>query len=400
MARPLCAAEQSSSMVDDADREQALYADLSRLNNELTRIERRLKKSNAQLDQANRELQALYESLPVGIFRADATGTIEHANERFCTLTGVASAADWLSRVHREDAQSMVQRWRETIRRGVPFEGVHRHVGDDRLVRHVEIKAVPLRDESGGLASIVGVATDVTERVVAEAQQREIERQKALGQLTAGLAHNLNNILMVILNSAEQLCEELPPGHALLAAARRNMAATERAALLTRRLLIYAGHGGLVSGRLDVDAAMEAICHDLGAALPASHALSVTLGAGGAAIGINKVLLAETLQELVTNAQTAMPDGGTIRIATTLSDDATSGRRTAVISVSDTGIGMDEQALHRATEPFFTTREIGHSIGLGLSLADGAARIAGGVLVLRSEPGKGTTAELRLPVRQ
>ena len=387
-------------MVDDANRDSALYADLSRLNNELTRIERRLKKSNAQLYEANRELQALYESLPVGIFRANGAGTIEHANERFCTLAGVASAADWLGRVHRDDAPSVSQAWRETIRRGVPFESVHRHVSEGGLARHVEIKAMPFRDETGGLASIVGVATDVTERVAAEAQQREIERQKALGQLTAGLAHNLNNILMVILNSADQLCEELPPGHALLAAARRNMAATERAALLTRRLMIYAGHGGLVSGRLDVDAAMETICRDLGAALPASHVLSVTLGAGGAGIGINKVLLAETLQELVTNAQTAMPDGGTIRIKTTLGDDAAGARGTVVISVSDTGVGMDEQALHRATEPFFTTREIGHSIGLGLSLVDGAARIAGGVLVLRSEPGKGTTAELRLPVRQ
>ncbi|MCX7364736.1 MAG: ATP-binding protein [Alphaproteobacteria bacterium] len=381
------------------DEDCAIYADLARLNNELTRIERQLTKANLQLGRANRELRALYESLPVGIFRANATGRIEQANTRFCTLAGVSSATEWLGRVHTDDAEAVSRLWRETILHGVAFESVHRQLNAGRPPRHIQMKAVALREESDRLVGIVGVAEDVTERIVAEEQQREIERQDAVRQLTGGLAHNLNNILMVIVNSAEQLCDELPPGDELQAAARMNMAATERAALLTRRLMIYAGHGGLVFGRVKVDSAVRAICRDLGAALGGSHELALRLRAPGMAIKINEVLLTETLQELITNAQAAMPQGGTIHIATRPGvEGEAAGRRTVVISVTDSGTGMGEEILKRAKEPFFTTRGIGQGVGLGLSLADGAARIAGGVLDIRSQAGKGTTVELRLPV--
>lgn len=387
----------AGQVIPAIDEDCAIYADLARLNNELTRIERQLTKANLQLGGANRELRALYESLPVGIFRANATGRIEQANTRFCTLAGVSSATEWLGRVHPDDAEAVSRSWRETILHGVAFESVHRQLNDGRPLRHIQVKAVALRDENDRLVGIVGVAEDVTERLVAEEHQREIERQDAVRQLTAGLAHNLNNILMVIVNSAEQLCEELPPGE-LQATAMRNMAATERAALLTRRLMIYAGHGGLVFGRVTVDPAMKTICRDLSAALTGSYKLAVRLGAPGMAIKINEVLLTETLQELVTNAQAAMPQGGTIHIATAPGmEDEMWGRRTVVISVTDSGVGMSEEILKRAIEPFFTTRGIGQGIGLGLSLADGAARIAGGVLDIRSQAGKGTTVELRLP---
>lgn len=382
-----------------SDADVAIYGDLARLNNELATAERRLIKTNLQLDRANRELRALYESLPVGIFRADATGRIEQANRRFGALTGVAAPEDWLGHVHGEDAEAVGRSWREMILRGVAFESVHRQSIDGHSPRHVKMQAVSLKDTSDNPAGIVGVVEDVSEQLRAEEQQREIERREAVAELTGGLAHNLNNIMMVVLSSAERLCEDLPPAHELQAVAHRNMVAAERAAELTRRLVIYAGHGGLVFGRVEVDPAVEAIGRDLRATLAARYELILKLGAPGLAIKINRILLTETLQELVSNAKAAMPEGGRIELATAPGTDAeTPDRRLVVISVKDRGVGMDAKTLRRAREPFYTTREIGKGVGLGLSLADGAARIADGVLKIRTRPGRGTVVELRLPI--
>jgi PAS domain S-box-containing protein len=377
----------------------AVYDDLSRLNNELATTERRLTKSNLDLDRANRELRAFYETLPVGIFRADVTGRVEHANKRFCTLTGASSPAEWLGRVQGEDAESVNRRWRKTILHGVAFDSVHRQLNEGQPARHVEMKAVVLRDENAKTVGIVGLVEDISERARIEEQQREIERYDAIQQLIGGLAHNLNNIMMVMLSSAEQLSDELPSQHALHAAALNNMAATERAALLTRRLLAYAGAGGMFSGKVEVDSTIEAICRDLRAELGDRHELSMSLGAPNKAIKIGSDLFVETVQELVRNAKAAMSQGGIIRLSTALaSENEAANRCIVVITVADEGIGMDDETLRRAKEPFFTTREVGRGVGLGLSLADGMARIAGGGLAIRSQSGKGTVVELRLPV--
>jgi signal transduction histidine kinase len=261
------------------------------------------------------------------------------------------------------------------------------------------MKAVVLRDENAKIVGIVGLVEDVSERARIEEQQHEIERYDAIQQLIGGLAHNLNNIMMVMLSSAEQLSDELPSQHALYVTALNNMAATERAALLTRRLLVYAGAGGMFAGKVRVDSTIEATCRDLRAELGDRHELSMILEAPSESIKIGNNLLAETVQELVRNAKSAMPQGGIIHLSTmlVLENDAAN-RRVVVIMVADCGVGMNEETLRHAKEPFFTTREVGQGIGLGLSLADGMARIAGGVLAIRSQLGKGTVVELRLPV--
>jgi PAS domain S-box-containing protein len=379
--------------------EHAVYADLSRLNNELATAERRLIKANVQLDRANGELRALYEALPVGIFRADAAGRIEQANERFRSLAGVTLADAWLSGVHENDREGVGRSWRQTIDRGVVFDRVYRLAGGGPVPRHVAMKAISFNDASGKAGGIVGFVEDVSEHVLAEQRQREIERLDAVRELTGGLAHNLNNIMMVVLNTAEQLCDDLPVQHELHTVAQKNLEASERAALLTRRLMIYGGSSDMFFGSVAVDAAIEAICRDLRAALAGRYELSLSLGAPGVAIKMDKTLLAEALQALVANAQAAMPLGGTIQVATVTGVEGQAPvRHIAVISVTDSGVGMDEETLRHAKDPFFTTREVGQGIGLGLSLADGAARIAKGVLEIHSQLGKSTVAELRLPV--
>lgn len=369
--------------------DRALYKDLARLNGELAASERRLTKTNFELDRANRELRALHEALPVGVFRADRAGRIDQANARFAVLTGAAVPDDWTKGVDPRDAARVEGLWREALAAGTGFRSEHRQKDRD-----IVMTTVAVHDTQGAFTGLVGVVTDVSERLLAEERGREIDRNGAIRQLTGGLAHNLNNIMMVILGTAERLSEELPPGDTLHAVAVRNMAATERAAALTRRLMIYAGLGVLSSSRIDVDAALEAIAREARAVPASRHAVSLVLGAPGAAVQFNADLFGEAVRELIANAQAAMPDGGTVRLSTRLSPDA----RRVSVTVGDDGHGMDSDTLKHAREPFFTTREVGQGIGLGLSLADGASRVAGGKLTLRSRVGVGTEAEIDLPV--
>ena len=380
-----------------ADQDRALYNDLSHLNNELAATQRRLIKANSLLDRANRELRAFYESLHVGIFRADATGRIEQANQRFCVLTGSSMPDHWLSRVHPTDSEAVHGLWRETIGHGRPFDSVHRQMIEGGLPKYVEMKAVALRDEHGKTTGIVGVAEDVSERLLAEEHAREIARYSAIQGLTGGLAHNLNNIMMILLGTADELCDELSPEHPAYKTATMNRKATERAADLTHRLLIYSGRDARVAEqRMEVDTVLTAI---LRRPMPDNYKFVVKLEAAGAAISINEKLFRETIQELISNAEAAMPKGGAIDVSTALEVDGTDPARTVVVvAVEDHGIGMDARTLRRAKDPFFTTREVGQGMGLGLSLVDGAARMARGNLNLRSQVGLGTTAELRFPV--
>lgn len=381
-----------------AEQDLALYDDLSRLNNELAVTQRRLIKANSLLDRANRELRAFYESLHVGIFRADATGRIEQANQRFCVLTGTSVPDHWLSHVHPADSETVHKLWREMIGRGSGFDSVHRQVIDGGLSKYVEMKAVALRDEHDKTTGIVGVAEDVSERLLAEEHAREIARYSAIQGLTGGLAHNLNNIMSILLSTADELCDELSPEHPAHKTATMNLKATERAVDLTHRLLIYSGRDARVSERrMEIDTVLTAILQ-----CPKTsdkYQFVVKLGAAGATISINEKLFRETIQELISNAEAAMPKGGAIDVSTALEVDGTDPTRTVVVvALEDHGIGMDARTLRRAKEPFFTTREVGQGMGLGLSLADGAARMARGSLTLRSQVGLGTTAELRFPV--
>lgn len=380
------------------EQDLSLYDDLSRLNNELATTQRRLIKANALLDRANRELRAFYESLHVGIFRADATGRIEQANRRFCVLTGTSMPDHWLSRVHPTDSEAVHMLWRETIGSGSAFDSVHRQMIEGGLPRHVEMKAVALRDEHEKTTGIVGVAEDVTERLLAEEHAREIARYSAIQGLTGGLAHNLNNIMAILLATADELCDELSPDHPAHKIATMNLKATERAADLTHRLLIYSGRDARVSERrMEVDTLMAAILQN--PKTPDKYRFVAKLGAAGAAISINEKLFRETIQELLSNAEAAMPEGGAIDVSTALeADGADPTRSLVVVTLEDHGTGMNARTLRLAKEPFFTTREVGQGMGLGLSLADGAARMARGSLTLRSQVGLGTTAELRFPL--
>jgi PAS domain S-box-containing protein len=269
----------------------------------------------------------------------------------------------------------------------------------------------PIRDERGEVIGFAKVTRDMTEkraaqRALEQAREAFFQSQKieAIGQLTGGVAHDFNNLLTAVLGSLELLRKRLPDDAKIRRLLDNAVHGAQRGASLTQRMLAFARRQDLHTEPVDVVNLVRGM----------SELLERSLGPGIAIdthfpLSLNRVLadpnqLELALLNLALNARDAMTEGGAITIAAREDVIAASDGlglkpgHYACLSVTDTGEGMDEATLARATEPFFTTKGVGKGTGLGLSMVHGLAEQLGGRLVLKSRPGEGTVAEIWLPV--
>ena len=269
----------------------------------------------------------------------------------------------------------------------------------------------PIRDDRGKLIGFAKITRDLTER---EQAQRELEQARealfqsqkmdAIGQLTGGVAHDFNNLLMAALSSLELLRKRMPEDPQALRLLDNAVEAAHRGASLTQRMLAFARRQDLNPTRVEIPALVhgmaDLIKRSLGPAISIDARFPLRLDA--VVVDVNQLEMA--LLNLVVNARDAMPHGGAITIAAkehVVSEgqykDLQPGHYVS-LSVIDDGEGMDATTLSRAMEPFFTTKGIGKGTGLGLSMVHGLAEQSGGRFVIESEPGRGTTASLWLPI--
>jgi PAS domain S-box-containing protein len=277
---------------------------------------------------------------------------------------------------------------------------------------HAVIDAI--RNEAGMLVGFAKVTRDMTDKVrtqqaLEQAQQALFQSQKmdAIGQLTGGVAHDFNNLLMAIIGSIELLKRRLPEHPRVTPLLDNAMQGAKRGAALTQRLLAFARKQELNLRSIDLPALVRGMTDLLQRTLGPSITIETRLPDSLASIQADANQLELALLNLTMNARDAMPQGGSIVIAAreeTVPDGGPAGPlvpgRYVCLSVTDSGEGMDEATLKRAAEPFFTTKGVGKGTGLGLSMVHGLAEQSGGRLVLSSEQGKGTTAELWLPLAQ
>ena len=258
------------------------------------------------------------------------------------------------------------------------------------------------------------VARDVTEqraraRALADAEDalRQAQKMETLGQLTGGVAHDFNNLLQIVTGNLELLQRDLPEDQARLRRAADNaMAGAERAALLTQRLLAFSRRQPLAPERIDPNRLVSGMSDLLNRTLGETIEVETIQSARIWPIEIDVNQMENALLSLAVNARDAMPDGGklTIEVANTHIDEDYAAQEAEVspgqyvlISVSDTGQGMDEDVLSHAIEPFFTTKEVGRGTGLGLSMVYGFIKQSGGHIRVYSERGHGTTVKIYLP---
>ena len=239
-----------------------------------------------------------------------------------------------------------------------------------------------------------------------EEQLRQSQKLEAIGRLAGGIAHDFNNLLTVILSYSDMLLHDLPsddPRHAEITQIQR---AGTRAADLTRQLLAFSRQQVLDPSNLDVNEVLTSVSNILSRVVGEDVEVKMQLGSGIGSVRADRSQIEQVIMNLVVNSRDAMPDGGRITIRTESVDlnEGLAGSHLEVsagsyvmITVSDTGVGMDRETQERVFEPFFTTKERGKGTGLGLSTAFGIVKQSGGSIWLYSEPGAGTTFKIYLP---
>ena len=234
------------------------------------------------------------------------------------------------------------------------------------------------------------------ERAKAEDQLRQSQKMQALGQLTGGIAHDFNNLLTVIQGSADMLCRPELPEAKRTRFAQAIVQAAGNAAALTSQLLSFARRQPLKPERIDINRLILEMRDLIDRTSGERIRTKVDLSASGCTIEADKAQLQSAILNIVSNARDAMPEGGTLKIAT--SDEESGGSQPMIaVAISDTGHGMDAETLDRVFEPFFTTKGTGKGTGMGLSQVYGFATQSGGDARIASETGKGTTITLLLP---
>jgi PAS domain S-box-containing protein len=312
----------------------------------------------------------------------------------------------WHSLIHPDDRERVVKDRYSVGPDAKKWETEYRLIRADQSVASVVVRGFILRDEQGKIARLVGAVMDVTERKETDAKLRQAQKLEAVGQLTGGVAHDFNNLLTVILGNAEELSERLSNDGKLRILAEMTATAAERGAELTKRLLAFARKQPLEPKSVDVAKLLADMDGMLRRTLMENIEIEMVRGGGLWQALIDPGQLETAVLNLAINARDAMPEGGRLTLETSNAslDDAYAHRHDEVtpgqyvlISVSDTGTGMNAETLARAFEPFFTTKAVGKGSGLGLSMVYGFIKQSKGHVNIYSEPVHGTTIKLYLP---
>jgi PAS domain S-box-containing protein len=365
-------------------------------------------------EQALRRSEVRYRSLVqtavYGIYRSSLEGRFLDVNPALIGMLGYNDAIEVLALDPQKDVfvvPAEYNRLVEEFRRNGRMDGFEvrwkRKDGNTITVR-ISGRAVAGGDEPSNV--LEAIAEDITERRVLEDQFRQSQKMEAVGRLAGGIAHDFNNLLMVISGYTEVLLYHLSPGHPLHAKAEAIQQASDRATTLTRQLLAFSRKQLLELKVIDVNAIvadMERLLRPLiGEDIELTTSLAPNIGCTRADAG----QLEQVIMNLVVNAKDAMPSGGKIciRTASVTLDDSYRPENTFIkngpyvmISVSDSGQGMDRETQARIFEPFFTTKEKNKGTGLGLSTVYGIIKQSGGYVFVQSELGRGTVFTIYFP---
>ena len=269
-----------------------------------------------------------------------------------------------------------------------------RHRSDRDAERAEALEAAVQARTSDLIEANAHLEREMAERSAAEAQLRQGQKMEAIGQLTGGIAHDFNNMLAVVVGGVELARRRIEQPREVVRHLDRAMEGADRAVALTRRLLSFSRAEPDNPQALSLNTLVTGLVDLLERSL--GERIDVTLDLADAlwSVRIDRNQMENVVLNLAVNARDAMPDGGSVRIATA---NRVGGTRRVELSVTDTGAGMDEQTRDRAMEPFFTTKAVGHGTGLGLSQVFGLVRAAGGEMWIDSTIGHGTTVRLALP---
>ncbi|HEY3439842.1 MAG TPA: PAS domain S-box protein [Paludibaculum sp.] len=393
--------------LDANGRALAMYGTIQDIT-ERRRVEDALRESEVRY-------RAIFESSRDALLLADGTsGMLVDANTAAQTLTG--HTLDELRCMHQselhppEDEQLSRANFEQD--RVAPAIHLHSVSRSDGTRVPVEIVATKLRD-AAGRELVLGAFRDITERARAEEERERLasqliqaQKMESVGRLAGGVAHDFNNLLTVINGHCQLLIGKLKAGDPTRTSIDTILKAGERAESLTQQLLAFSRKQVLQPQVMDLNRVVTEVRSMLSRLVGEDVHIRVELNATHSWVSADPNQLQQVLMNLLVNARDAMPHGGNLVIETCDAewDDASfhpganaSGERYVRLTVSDDGVGMDEETKRKIFEPFFTTKRIGKGTGLGLSMVHGIVTQSGGRIEVESTPGRGTAFHIYLP---
>ncbi len=353
--------------------------------------------------------RSLSESELIGIIVADFEGRILEANPAFLKMVGYGREDVDAGRIRLDELTPSVFREQDqhAIAQlkagGVAPPWQKEYIRKDGSRMPVLVGVSPLK---GSAAAVVAFALDLSEKRRLEEQLRHAQRMEIVGRLAGGVAHDFNNLLTPILGYCEMLLAQLRPGERFWEEVEQIRSSGDRAAALTRQLLAFSRKQVLKPKVVSLNTVVADVQKLLRRVIGEDIAIDLRLDPGLGAVEVDPTQMDQVLLNLAVNARDAMPAGGRILIETTnvQMDEAHVSSHPELVSgpyvllsLSDTGTGMDAVTLGRLFEPFFTTKELGKGTGLGLATVQGIVRQSGGHIWVYSEPGHGTTFKIYFP---
>jgi PAS domain S-box-containing protein len=385
------------------------------------------KQAEAALAESEARLALAQEAAGVGIWDLDlGSGRFSWSTQQY-RLHGLSPGPaptldDWRNAVHPADRARAHATIMAAVAQAAPYEDAYRIALPEGRLRWVTAKGRVVLGDAGRPVRMLGVAYDETARREAiealarlnaelevRVEQRtaelvQLQKLETLGQLTGGIAHDFNNVLSIVLGSLRLLRKRFDHPEGALRLIDAAIQGAQRGADLTKRLLAFARRQELASGPIDLAELVRGTSDLLRRSLGPEVRIELDLPAGLPPARADASQLDVAVLNLAVNARDAMPLGGTLtmrgrceRVGTGHATGLAPGDY-VVLEVIDTGQGMDAATLARACEPFFTTKGVGKGTGLGLAMVHGFAAQSGGALRLASQPDRGTTAAIWLPV--
>ena len=362
-------------------------------------------------EQSVRRLSQAVEQSPVSIIITDTAGAIEFVNPRLVETTGFAfeELLGQNPRIFNSGltAPQVYQELWRAISAGKVWEGdlQNRKKGGELFWEHVTVS--PITNGSGDITHYLGIKEDVSAQKQLQNQLRHSQKLEAVGQLAGGVAHDFNNILQVINGYGSLLQMSMAEDDPNRKATAEILKAAERAAHLTHSLLAFSRKQVMNPKTVDLNSVVHNVDKFLRRVIGEDIQLKIVHSQAPLKVLVDAGQLEQVLMNLATNARDAMPGGGRLFITSEARQTDDQFRQThgfgkagqyALLTVSDSGCGMEEATRKRIFDPFFTTKEMGRGTGLGLSIVYGIIKQHGGHITVISEPGEGTCFSIYLPI--
>ncbi|HUC86541.1 MAG TPA: response regulator [Candidatus Acidoferrales bacterium] len=369
------------------------------------------KRTDAELRASDERYRQIVQTANEGIWVTDEQDRVTFANHRLARMLGYAPeellhrpARDFIVSADLADHENRLQ----SARQGQPSQFERRLRHKDGREFWTWVSGSPLLDDAGQYRGAFAMFTDVTERRQLESQLRQVQKLESVGQLAGGIAHDFNNILAAITMHLSLLRQNPALDEESTEALRELEVETKRAANLTRQLLMFSRRSVIQTRVVDLNELVQNLLKMLRRLLGENISISFDSQERLPAVEVDIGMIEQVLMNLAVNARDAMPKGGALTIATKavqLNADTAklhSERRPGqfvTLTVTDTGVGMDEGTLKRIFEPFFTTKDVGKGTGLGLPTAHGIVKQHHGWIEVQSQLDHGSVFVVYLPVK-